>query len=236
MFVFSPSNMQSFRDCPRRFQGQSLTKEIPWKSSAEKSYGQLVHTLVEKALKYGMQAVTSWPDNPKTRSGPDAFYVTDMVNAVRQQVMAGAKLFIEQEMTIGKNFKPTPTGWWDESAFLRARADAIVVPVDNAPVEVIDIKTGKKWDEDDFQLRVNCLLAHLVYQRPVVKYAYWYVDTGETVDGIIDFANGLSPVQDVIETMKEMQDRIKDGYFPATKNKFCRWCSLHGTPACGEGI
>ena len=29
-FVYSPSNMQTFRDCPLRFWGQSISKEIKW--------------------------------------------------------------------------------------------------------------------------------------------------------------------------------------------------------------
>ena len=43
MFVFSPSNMSTYRTCPRRFEGQSITKEIVWKASAQKSRGTLVH-------------------------------------------------------------------------------------------------------------------------------------------------------------------------------------------------
>ena len=35
MFVFSPSNMMNYRLCPRRFEGQSITKEIKWKASGE---------------------------------------------------------------------------------------------------------------------------------------------------------------------------------------------------------
>ena len=56
-FVFSPSNLMSFAACPRRFQGQSITKEIKWKASSQKSRGTLVHGCLQKAVDEGMAAV-----------------------------------------------------------------------------------------------------------------------------------------------------------------------------------
>ena len=56
-FVFSPSNLLSFRACPRRFQAQSITKEIKWKASTQKSRGTMVHGDIEKAFRKGPQAL-----------------------------------------------------------------------------------------------------------------------------------------------------------------------------------
>ena len=62
MFVFSPSNMSTYRTCPRKFQAQTITKELPWQATAQKSRGTLVHNVVEMALRSGLDAVTSWPE------------------------------------------------------------------------------------------------------------------------------------------------------------------------------
>lgn len=223
---FSPSNMSSYKLCPRRFEAQSITKEIQWKASKQKSRGSLVHGSLDKAVKHGIQSVSAWPD------GVDAGYVTQQVMDTRQQVASGAQMFIEHELTINDKFKLT--GWWDDDAMLRAKADLLVLPPTTS-ADLIDFKTGKIWDTDDFQLRVECLLVHLIYHRPIVNYAYWYVDQGETVDGSIDFRNGLAPVQDIIDLMKEMRMAIRDTYFPPKKNAFCKWrtgqCDLFGK--CG---
>ena len=65
-----------------------------------------------------------------------------------------------------------------------------------------------------------------------MRYAYWYVDSGEEVDGIIDFRNGLAPVQDVLELLGTMEQALKNNHFPPTANKFCRWCDFNNTPKC----
>lgn len=226
MFVFSPSNMSTYRTCPRKFQAQTITKELLWQATAQKSRGTLVHNVVEMALRSGLDAVTSWPE------GIDLDYTRNSIVEARAAA-SGGKILIEEELTLNKTFNPTPEGWWDKTAFIRARADAVIIPASEVPPLVVDIKTGKKWDDDDFQLRVNALLLHFAKKFPVIRYEYWYVDSGETFGNTIDFARGLTPVQDVIELMKEMSMSIRDSYFPSQKNKFCKWCGLSGTPSCG---
>lgn len=224
-FVFSPSNMQSFRDCPLRFWGQSISKEIKWKASQQKSRGQVLHSNIQKCLLQGWQDAISWD------AQVDVDYVRNRVAEVRAALASGASCYIEHELVVTK--RGGKTGWWDVDAVLRARADAFVIPPDAAsPAVLIDIKSGKKWDSDDFQLRVECFLAHLLYSRPVVRYEYWYADIGETVDGLIDFRNGLAPVQDILDCMQTMGLAIKNNHFPPTSNKFCRWCDFNNTPKC----
>ena len=62
MFVFSPSNMSTYRTCPRKFQAQTITKELPWQATAQKSRGTLVHNVVEMALRSGIGARCWVPD------------------------------------------------------------------------------------------------------------------------------------------------------------------------------
>lgn len=223
-FVFSPSNIMTYRTCPRRFMGQSISKEIKWKFSTQKSRGTLVHSSIEKAMQDGMQAVSSWDTQL------DTGFVQNLVRRVRERAAKGDQVLIEQELVINRKMKHTHD-WWDEDALLRARADALVLSHLDKPW-LIDIKTGKKWDTDDFQLRVEALLVHLIYHAPVVTYSYEYVDQGESVEGVIDLSNGLLPVQDVVDTMRDMKLAIRDGYFPCVKNHFCRFCDFYKSKNC----
>lgn len=224
--VLSPSNMSTYRDCPLRFYGSSVVKDIPYRASTSKARGMTVHADVEKCLRLGWQTDISWDSSINTS------YVYAKVG-VMQDKRKTHDLFVEHELAINK--AGDKCGWWDEDGLLRAKADAILVPRPNADdptIHLIDIKTGKKWDDDDFQLRVECLLAHIIYQVPKVHYEYWYVDTAQTVEGTIDFNNGLTPVQDIYDLMHDMLQSIKMQYFPRQPNKFCKWCAYYRTEKC----
>lgn len=216
--------MDSFAKCPLRFYGSSVIKDIPWRASKAKARGTTIHSNVEKCLRLGWQPNISWD------SHIDLDYVRRRVDEV-QTLRATHELHIEKEMAIDKQGRSC--GWWDDNGLLRAKADAMLIPKNpNDVLYVLDIKTGKRWDDEDFQLRVECLLAHLIWQVPQVQYEYWYVDEGETHDGVIDFRNGLGPVQDVYDLMRDMLLALKNNNFPAKRNKFCKWCDYYGTPKC----
>lgn len=225
-FVFSPSNLSTHIQCPRKFWGQSISKTLKWKASQQKSRGTLVHNVLEKAMKEGMDAVKAWPE------GMDLDFVRQQITLARSMMAAGMQCYIEHEMCI--NPSGDPVDWWDENGFMRAKADTLLM-MDNKdiPAFLIDYKTGKRWSDDDFQLRMEAYITHLHYKRPVVQYAYWYVDSGETATGLIDFRNGLDPVQDIIDAVRDAQQDMNANDYPPKKNRFCKWCGFYNTPECG---
>ena len=97
MFVFSPSTMSTYRTCPRKFQAQTITKELPWQATTQKSRGTLVHNVVEMALRSGLDAVTSWPE------GIDLDYTRNSIVEARAAA-SGGKILIEEELTLNKTF------------------------------------------------------------------------------------------------------------------------------------
>lgn len=220
--VFSPSNLSTFRTCPRKFYGQSISKEIKWQGTKQKSRGTAMHNFVQQAVR------TGWPDAGMTDTTADSGYTRNVVEILRG---ANAEIFIEHEMSITAQGKSCD--WWAGDASLRARADVFLLPKDDSPMLVGDIKTGKNWDDDHLQLRIECLLAHIIYGRPVVKYQYWYIDQGETEEGLIDFRNGLDPVRDIYALLQDASLAVKNNDFPAKENRFCKWCAWHKRQECG---
>lgn len=227
MVVFSPSNLSTHMQCPRKFWGQSVSKTLKWKASTQKSRGTLVHNSLEKAVKDGYDAVKTWPD------GLDMDFVRQQVNLARGLIDAGMQCHIEHEMCVDS--KGNAVDWWDEKGYMRCKADTLLLPPDGTrlPMFLIDYKTGRKWDEEDMQLRMEALVAYLYYKHPVVQYAYWYVDSGETATGIIDFQNGMEPVQDIFDALSDAQQDMNANDYPPRKNKFCKWCGFYNTPECG---
>lgn len=226
-FVFSPSNLSTFCQCPRKFQGQSMTKEIPYKPSKARSRGVLVHNTLEQAIRKGFDTVKSWPE------GVDMDFIRQRLNLLeRVRLATECKVFIEQELCINK--KGEQVDWWADDAWLRAKADMLIVPTNpSLSVSLVDFKTGKRWDDDHMQLRLESYLAHTIFKRPRVRYSYWYVDAGELDGDNIDMSGGLYPVQDLLNLIDECQQSINANYFPPQKNRFCKWCGFYQTTACG---
>lgn len=225
-FVFSPSNYMTYKQCPRKFFGQSISRQIKYRPSKQKSRGIILHEQIQEACR-NIKAF----DKVRNDTEVDVAFAKEMVDSIWESKKTGA-LYIEHELCMDKAGRQV--GWWDDKAFLRAKADIFLLPsrVDDA-VRIVDVKTGKKWDDADDQLRLEALLAHIIYGRPLVSYEYWYVDQGEIVDGLIDFRNGLAPVQDLYDTIKEIGRAIKNNDFPAQENKFCRWCQWYKREECG---
>lgn len=225
-FVFSPSNIMTYKTCPRKFWGTSLSKLIKYKPSKQKSRGMLIHEQIQDALRKPDKLAAVQEDTQV-----DIDYVRRCVADMEAACEDGYRLYIEHELCMGKD--GARLDWWSDKAFLRAKADVFLLHPDvERPVLVVDIKTGRKYDNDHTQLRLEALLGHVVYQRPLVRYAYWYVDQGETEEALIDFRNGLAPVSDLYDTMQEIRTAIKNNDFPCKRNGLCRWCDFYQTENC----
>lgn len=210
-FVLSPSNMMTFKTCPLKFYGQSIAKDILYKESPAKQRGIEVHEAVEN---YIVGASTSLP------SDIDAAYTRRMIDSLGE---LGGVVHVEKELAITKELEPTT--FWADNAWLRARADVVVEH--NGSVTLIDLKTGKKWDNDNFQLRVEAMMCVPIFKVQRVNFAYWYLDAGETVAGTVDLSDGLRQVSDIIKLSRDMETSIANGSFAPRRNKFCRWCDYY---------
>lgn len=224
--IFSPSGMAQYRNCPRKYQAQSITYEIEWQDTPQKARGIAVHEAIEKYMYYMLEPQGPMPNLPHDIQ---THFVRQRVQSALDFVGSSGKFMIEKEMAVTSGLLPAP--WKSDDTLLRCRADALLIaPEKFNAARIIDIKTGKKWDKDAFQLRVEAILVLALFKIPFVQYEFWYVDTGELVQGLIDFNKGTSQVRDIMDLIKEMRRSVATNYFPAKKNKFCRWCPLTECP------
>lgn len=227
LIVFSPSQLAQYRDCPRRWWG-FRARLLQWKDSPQKARGTAVHESLATALMEGPEKVASWPEHMNVP------YSQHVVQQVRGLAASGMALHTEMEMCINEAFEMAD--WWDDDALLRAKADIVCKPEENGRAVFIgDWKTGRVYPGADFQLRVEALLAHVLYGAPQVHWALFYVDQGETKKGLVDFTKGIDAVQDVLELMRSMNTIAEQGGpYEAKQNKFCRWCDWYHTEHCTD--
>lgn len=226
LLKLSPSNLTVFRQCPLKFWGQRAGL-IMWKDSPAKARGTAVHECLETAVSKGVQEVTVWPENM------DVGYVHKVLGTIDQQKqLPGMQCYTEHEMAVDQNFKKRE--WRDDDVFLRAKADLLLVTPGSTAL-IGDWKTGKIYPGMDFQLRVEAILVHVLYQVPFMSWALFYVDQGRTKTGTVDFRQGLAPVDDILQLMRDCYTRSNQGgVFTAKKNQFCRWCDFYHTPYCSD--
>lgn len=225
--VMSPSGLAGYKQCPLQFYAMRVSKELPWRDSPAKSRGITLHSALEKALHGDDEALEKAMDETV-----DASFIRNTVLMLRKRIAEGYALATEHMLVMDR--KGQAKDWWSIDAFLRAKADVFMHnPEKKWPIIIGDWKTGRIWDRDAFQLRVEALLAHILYGAPRVQYAYWYIDQGETVEGEIDFTKGLADVADIYELMADFRRSVKNNYWPPQVNKFCKWCVWHKTKNCG---
>lgn len=217
MFVYSPTNMAMYRQCPAKFKAY-IDGKLPYRQTKQKERGIKVHDSIERIVKEGLKEANYLP------SGVNARWTLQQIEDLLTSSKQG-DIYVEHDLCVTEDMKVT--GWKDDNCWLRARADTIVVYPDR--VHIIDYKTGRKWDTDYFQLSIEALLAHVIYRKNFVEFEYWYVDQGVTDGNAIDFSKGLDGVRFVLDTIKDMKNSFKSKSFYAKQNKFCKWCEVRDT-------
>lgn len=90
-------------------------------------------------------------------------------------------------------------------------------------LHIVDYKTGKKQDDDDFQVMIYVLLAKEKFGRPIKKASYFYLRTGHWKT----FTPGDGDEKITIEKVKRLVSAIQnDTVYEAVPSKLCGWCDF----------
>lgn len=229
--VLSPSNMKVFRDCPRKFQAQYVTKELHYSQSPAAARGEQLHTLMENAVNSGWDSIT-WPEPGNLE------YARGFIQAVTDLKAAGWS--VRAELEAATDGRGNVTGWWDKPPqnFMRSKIDVCATHSDKDHAIIIDWKSGKPWD-DELQLYTNALCLYPMTGLTKYQVMFAYLDSGivKNYELELDVTRPL----DVLETnkiqsdskvlflfkiMQDMRESFEHNEWPATRNRFCNWCDL----------
>lgn len=118
-------------------------------------------------------------------------------------------------------------GWFGDDVWLRAKADVAVVYDDNT-AEVIDHKTGKKYDTNEDQVE---LFSATVFRRfPQVTHVttrLWYLDIADPGENeVIREYSAADAARIEKDWEKRVRPMFADRKFPPKPSQKCGWCAF----------
>ena len=97
----------------------------------------------------------------------------------------------------------------------------LIAKFNDDSLHIIDFKTGKRNDEDIFQLRFYKLLAEENFKKPVTRASYYFLSSGH----IKDFDFGTLGTGDIkAEIAKKISEIHNTEAFEAQSSKLCKFC------------
>ena len=97
----------------------------------------------------------------------------------------------------------------------------LILNLDEKSLEVIDFKTGKSEEKDDFQLRFYKLLAELNFSQPVNKASFYYLRTGNIKEFDLTQNESENIKKEVLKKTGKIQTCKK---FTPKPSKLCQYC------------
>ena len=217
--AWSWSRLETFEQCPRKFQGEYITKDFPKTNYDAEHFvkGRAVHKVLEDYMKNGV--VIPYPIiKDEYKFYVDLKFLMPLLNKMHE---AEIKL-VEENLCF--DMRMNKVGWWAKNAWVRVIMDIIVVVDDFALI--VDYKTGKVRKHSDqlklcagaaFEIfpQVNRVLSAYVWcEHPHDKPVWAEYDRSQKDDIWAEFGDRAELIQMANES----------GNWQAKKNHFCPWC------------
>jgi len=253
MMPLSPSSLNLFAQCPLKYEGRYIKKILKWDNNKESFiYGRLIHEGLEQRLKRGptFDLLAYFMQDAKKKN---LLHCEDKFNAVvanTSQFLSNIdrmmrdkwSVYVEREaVTDGEG---RSCGWWDDTCFMRAKIDVLLVSPNGNEVIIVDWKTGKASSINEFQLDFIALT--LVPEFGLRRYSAldFLVDSGKVkkfeVEADIASPKYISENAYIQSKMCRTVQKIKGlmtahtlNEFPATPSRLCRWCEMDSCQYAG---
>lgn len=235
-FIYSPSNLKTFVQCPAKFYAMNVAKTVPYTQSEQAKRGEQLHSLMETAVNYGWKEV-QWTD---AKSEKYAHGFIDTVWALKNKGWD-----VKTEVSVATDGYGNSIDYWAKAPqnFLRCRIDMYATHPEMDYAVVLDWKSGKAYDADKLQLQANavCLRDKLHIDKYLVGFCY--LDSGHVkyeninVNGVdlmekdpLIFAS--SSCLELMNALDNAQRAFALNRFIPNKNRFCSYCPLYQNGTC----
>lgn len=207
--AWSYSRYADYDQCPAKFKFKHLDK-LPDPGSSAMQRGNAIHKLAED---YTLGKIKALP--PELKHFAAEF----------KQLKALSPM-VEQAWGFKRDWAHTGRpGWFGDDVWFRAKAD-VIVTYDDAMGDLIDHKTGKKYQTNEDQVELFALAGfkrfpHLTH----ITTRLWYLDQAEDNEVVREYT-----VKDAAAIQKDWDKRVVpmfvDRKFPPKPNDKCHWCSF----------
>lgn len=238
--TFSYTQIHTYEVCPLEYKYDYVLR-LPSPPSSAMSFGSTIHNTLKdiyEILKVSKEGIPGFNEVPTLEKALEIYNKRWISNGYdsrkheEERMESGIKLLEEYFKEI---YKPTENPISLERQFdyaiddfkITGRIDRIDLLEEKDGVkyvEIIDYKTGKAKDQKEaqkeWQLQLYAYIVEETMSLKVSKASYIYVEHGKKVEVKIDKKRRA----EVIDNIKEIVKKIREGDFSIPKNHDCRYC------------
>jgi CRISPR/Cas system-associated exonuclease Cas4 (RecB family) len=210
--AWSYSRLKTYKTCPRKAKYTCIDKLKEPENEAMRR-GSAIHSLAEHYI----NGTPTGDGKPR----PNPFEPFNRFAVMLDQLKRKKGVLAESRWTFTESWGTTD--WYSKDAWLRMGIDANYFPKDGV-LKIVDFKTGKVRDENQFQLSLYALGGFELWPKlRVVETEFWYLDAGEMT--VIHFER--SEHQSIKDYwMAQCAPMLRDTMFPARPGMHCKWCAF----------
>lgn len=218
---WSYSSLKLFEQCPRRYQAEKVTKEVPFTQNEAALYGEQLHKAAEEYIRDGK------PIDPRFEFIKPYL---DKLNAIEGVKFCELKLGVKR--TDGRLMA---CDFFDPEVWFRGVADLVIIGGDRA--WVVDYKSGKSAKYADVrQLALMAAALFLKYPEiKKIKTSLLFVVSKEFIKEDFEKEYGLSVFSELHGLLTAREAAYKADVWNPRPNGLCaRWCPVKSCAHCGE--
>lgn len=217
--AWSYSRYADYRQCPLKFKLKHIDR-MREEGSPAMERGSTIHKEGE-----------NWLKNKRKVKLPKSYeHFADQMHQLKTLTP-----MVEQQWGFTSDW--TPTSWFGKDTWLRIVCD-VAIEYDDNTAEVIDFKTGRKYDTNEEQ--VELFSSGIFMRNPNITHVttrLWYLDQPDDNEVIREYGRDKGMVNEDGEVMlsfeeirkdwsKKVVAMFKDKRFAPTPNNKCHWCSF----------
>ncbi len=217
---WSYSSLKLFEQCPRRYQAEKVTKEVPFTQNESALYGEQLHKAAEEYIRDGV------PIDPRFSFIQPYL---DKLNSIEGTKFCELKLGVKRV-----DGRLVACDFFDPEVWFRGVADLVIVNGDRA--FITDYKSGKNAKYADIrQLALMAAALFLKYPEiKKIKTSLLFVVSKEFIKENFSKDYGLSIFSELNGLLSARDAAYESDVWNPRPNGLCRkWCPVTSCPHCG---
>jgi uncharacterized protein Usg len=202
-YVHSHSGLELFELCPRKFEGQYITRSYPYKEDEKAMWGKDCHKALEKNTLYGQ---------PLGERFKDQQWIVDKFSKLPGTKQAETRFGIRKDLS--------PCDFFDKDVYYRGQGDYIAN--NGRKVFCADYKSGKKKTGGlDLERMALLIFSHFPDCEEVLTAFIW-LQTKDFTPATYTRAQVPEIWERLLESATTVEWAQTNNRFPARENFLCR--------------